>query len=443
MSKDAPTPDPRMAEAALRNAQIAEDALRWYRDVYDRDLRPAQEEQRAMQQGLMQDYLTDRRRQREFADEQNRYYQQTFKPIEEQMARDAMNYDSAENIARRQGIAGAAVTQAFSAAQQQSNRNLSRFGINPNSGAFAATNARLANAQALGVAGARTGAAFDTIDRGIALRTGAANFGRNMPNTAANYFSLANQTGAGANQIGLSGMEMMRANANFVGRGFDQGMQGYNNAAGIYNNIYQGEMSAYNANQAAMGSAIGGIAGFAGYGLGPGFLKPNSSKDVKTDKREVKEGKALRGVRNLDVEKWKYKDDDGRNDHIGPYAEDFRREFGIGDGKNIAPLDAVGVTMRAVQDLAEEVEELKERRGLRKADGGKIHKGKGKVRGPGGPIDDKVPAMLSDGEYVIPADVVEKKGVKYFDKMVDKHHTPAAVQRRRGINKNRRDRKEK
>lgn len=33
MSKDAPTPDPRMAEAALRNAQIAEDALRWYRDI--------------------------------------------------------------------------------------------------------------------------------------------------------------------------------------------------------------------------------------------------------------------------------------------------------------------------------------------------------------------------------------------------------------------------
>lgn len=358
MCSDAPTPDPRMAEAALRNAQIAEDALRWYRDIYDRDLRPAQEEQRAMQQGLIQDYLTDRRRQREFADEQNRYYQQTFKPIEEQMARDAMQYDSPENIARRQGIAGAAVTQAFSAAQQQANRNLSRFGLNPNSGAFAATNSRLANAQALGVAGARTGAAFDTIDRGIALRTGAANFGRNMPNTAANYFSLANQTGAAANQMGLSGMDMMRQNAAFVGRGFDQGMQGYNNAAGIYNNIYQGEMSAYNANQAALGSAIGGIAGFAGYGLGPGFLRGGKADGGKIEKEES-------------------------------------------------------------------------------------HMGVGRVSGPGGPIDDKIPAMLSDGEYVIPADVVEKKGVQFFDKMVDKHHTPAAEQRRRGINKNRRNRKEK
>lgn len=68
------------------------------------------------------------------------------------------------------------------------------------------------------------------------------------------------------------------------------------------------------------------------------------------------------------------------------------------------------------------------------ADGGSmkkgIHAGPGPVDGPGGPVDDKVPAMLSNGEYVIPADVVEKKGVKFFDEMVSKHHTPAAEQRK-------------
>jgi hypothetical protein len=60
-----------------------------------------------------------------------------------------------------------------------------------------------------------------------------------------------------------------------------------------------------------------------------------------------------------------------------------------------------------------------------------IHTGSGMVSGPGGPIDDDVPAMLSNGEYVIPADVVKKKGVKFFDDMIDKHHTPAAEQRKR------------
>jgi len=67
-------------------------------------------------------------------------------------------------------------------------------------------------------------------------------------------------------------------------------------------------------------------------------------------------------------------------------------------------------------------------------DGGSVknglHTGPGDVNGPGGPVDDKVPAMLSDGEYVIPADVVEKKGIKFFDEMVKKHHTPAAEQRK-------------
>lgn len=56
---------------------------------------------------------------------------------------------------------------------------------------------------------------------------------------------------------------------------------------------------------------------------------------------------------------------------------------------------------------------------------------KGKVDGPGGPIDDMVPALLSAGEYVLPADTVEKVGIKTLDRLVKKTHTPAAVQRKR------------
>jgi hypothetical protein len=65
------------------------------------------------------------------------------------------------------------------------------------------------------------------------------------------------------------------------------------------------------------------------------------------------------------------------------------------------------------------------------ADGGKVHRGKGAVRGPGGPVDDKIPAMLSNGEYVLPADTVKAIGKKNLDKVIAKTHTPAAVQRRR------------
>ena len=81
--------------------------------------------------------------------------------------------------------------------------------------------------------------------------------------------------------------------------------------------------------------------------------------------------------------------------------------------------------------------------GLFKADGGDVstpwnrkaigmlHEGPGPVSGPGGPVDDKIPAMLSNGEYVIPADTVKKIGRKNLDKLVKQTHTPAEVQRRR------------
>lgn len=55
-----------------------------------------------------------------------------------------------------------------------------------------------------------------------------------------------------------------------------------------------------------------------------------------------------------------------------------------------------------------------------------------RIQGPGTGTSDSVPAVingsqpaaLSDGEYVIPADVVRKKGQEFFDKLVDKYHNP-------------------
>lgn len=51
----------------------------------------------------------------------------------------------------------------------------------------------------------------------------------------------------------------------------------------------------------------------------------------------------------------------------------------------------------------------------------------------GSGIDDQVPAKLSVGEYVIPADVVNAKGTEFFDKIVQKYHTPAAEQRQQAL----------
>lgn len=47
--------------------------------------------------------------------------------------------------------------------------------------------------------------------------------------------------------------------------------------------------------------------------------------------------------------------------------------------------------------------------------------------------EDNIPAKLSEGEYVIPADVVRAKGTQFFDKLLEAHHTPADLQRAMGI----------
>jgi hypothetical protein len=48
----------------------------------------------------------------------------------------------------------------------------------------------------------------------------------------------------------------------------------------------------------------------------------------------------------------------------------------------------------------------------------------GKVKGPGGPTEDKIPAMLSDGEFVMPADSVKKIGLRNLEEARQATHTP-------------------
>lgn len=67
------------------------------------------------------------------------------------------------------------------------------------------------------------------------------------------------------------------------------------------------------------------------------------------------------------------------------------------------------------------------------ADGGEMYDSEpGPIdygEGDGTGIDDQVPILASKEEYIIPADVVRAKGVEFFDKLVERYHTPAEEQR--------------
>ena len=352
---DAPAPDPLIGQAAASNVQLSKDSLDWYKQTYADSILPQEQAQTAMAQKISDATVDSMHQQDQFAQDQNNYYKTTFQTIETKVASDAMNYDSNDNVNKRMGIATAGVRQAYSTAEASSARNLARYGVNPNSSAFANANAALVNNEALATAGAGTGAAFDTLDKGIALRAGAANFGRNMPNTAATYYAGA--TGAGGSAANTSAQSVGVNQAGIAGMSGAFGSAGNLNAsgAGISNMDFSGRMAGYSANQQAIGGMFQGLGSLAGTATGIGlanYLKP-------------------------------------------PVV---------------------------------------------KADGGEIDQpnGVGLVHGPGTGISDNVaavntdtgqPIRLSNNEYIIPADVVKKKGLEFFDKLIEKHHVPAQAQR--------------
>jgi len=92
----------------------------------------------------------------------------------------------------------------------------------------------------------------------------------------------------------------------------------------------------------------------------PSSSPPPSSRQLKTAERAIDASSVLAGVAALPVDAWRYKPETGLEQqmHIGPYAEDFRAAFGVGDGVTINTTDAIGVCLAAIRALSQKVETL-------------------------------------------------------------------------------------
>lgn len=325
----APAPDPAVGEAARMQAQLARDSFDFYKTTYENDLLPLMQKDVALREELQTRGLGLMDRQQAIADEQFGLYKETYLPVEQRAAQDAMDYDSESNVNRRMGIAAANVNQQFSNAQQQNARALARYGVNPNSSVFARENAKLMGDQALASAGMQTGAAFDTMDRGIALRAGVADRGRGVTGTVGNFLNNSAATGTNVGNTSSQGIGTFQQGTTTMGQGFNTAMQGYNSQANILNTDFQNRLASYNASQSGINSLLG-AAGTIG---GMMMAGPAGSTGAR----------------------------------LGT------RLFGLKDG--------------------------------------------GKVEGPGGPRDDRVPAMLSDGEFVLNEGAVKHFGLAKLNKM--------------------------
>jgi hypothetical protein len=323
-----PPPPPDMKPFADANSAIASENLAFAKEQAGIN---RQDRQRLLNstEGIMNRQLALGEKESARSDDYFNYARQTFRPVEQAIAKDALNFNTGQYAKDLAARAGTDINTGFENARSQGMRSLSRMGVRPDSGAFAATVGKLASDQALGLANAQTGAYLtaDNMKRGAL--TNAASVGRGYPGASAGSSQLAGGNYAGANNSMNQTQGIVNQGAMIPGQYYTNSMNANNSAAGNMNAGFQNQFANYNA-QAQQSAAILNAAG-AYYG---------------------------------------------------------------------------------------------------RADGGDIER-EGAIKGPGTGISDSIPAMLSDGEYVIPADVVKRKGVEFFDKLLEKHHMPAAEQKRR------------
>lgn len=304
MGKGAPAPDKRIGEAAMLSAQTGQDYLAFMKG------------QSAISNA--------------WAGEDRARYKDVFQPMEDRLVADAQTYDSPEAQATAAREAAADVSISNRMAGDQRVREAMALGVNPASGRFLNAAAKAGQAGSLAEAGAKNMARRTIRMVGDQKRADVVNLGRGMAVNPGTSLSLA----SGAASSGFSGA-----------------MQGYGQQGQLLNQDYQNRMAAWQANQGLMGGlgqAVGTVIGMF------------SSEELKEDKKPARN--LLKAIEKMPVEKWKYKDGvaDG-GEHIGPYAEDFKKQTGVGDGRTIAFQDALGVTMGAVKEVADKVGKLERR----------------------------------------------------------------------------------
>lgn len=362
-SSSPPASDPVASAAAYANAETAEKALEFNQTAYTNDTKPRQEKMDKLVEAIGNQQIYVGNQNAVHADAQWNAYKNIFAPLEHQVVNDATSIDSKGELARASGEAAAGVQAQFDNAAGQRRRAQVAMGINPNSGRALAADSEAQLGLAAAKAGAANNARLVARDRGITLRAGAANFGRNMPNTAANAYGIALTSGNSA--VGNQGAAAAAANAGVgqMNQGYNTSINGNNSAGSILNQQYGNQIAGWSAQQQAGAASSAGIGQMVGQ-LGAAYMSMPvaSSKKIKHHKRPINHGETLDKVKGTTVEAWKYKDGEGDGgEHVGPYAEDVREKFGdkaAPGGKAIDVISMMGITLSAVKGLAKQVDKI-------------------------------------------------------------------------------------
>ena len=263
----APGTDPLVGQAAMKNADLAKESLNWYKETYANDIKPRQEAMDKLNTQVTEDYLDTSKINKDRSSQQWDRFVSTFQPVEDQTVSDAVGYDSPEAMAAAAGEAATGVQSQFDNAGGQRRRALAATGVNPNSGRAMSMEQDAQLQLAATKAGAANVARRGIKDKAIALRTGVANFGRNMPNTAG--ISLNSSMGANGGAISANGTtnSMALNGINTMGNGFNTAISGNNSAGSLALGGSQAQLGAWGAQQQADATSSAGLGQLAGTAL--------------------------------------------------------------------------------------------------------------------------------------------------------------------------------
>jgi hypothetical protein len=387
-------------------------------------------------------------------------YENTIVPLQDQYIQEAQAYSSPEKQA-----AAAAQALADNQTQLEAQRNnqmsqLAAMGVDPSQVMSTSLSSQLGVAGAAQGAMAANTARQNTIQTGYNMLSNAINMGNNLPmqavqegnsatnagnsassnaqstNSAYNSAVATGATASGIRQNSLSLASQLTGSplswAQLGNQSYGGASNGIMNAGNLINQGYQNQLAGFqaqqNANQSMM-SGIGTIASIAGMAMmAEGGAVTN---DASYDPSQFDGGAMGNGSIPLDTSKL----DSSIQNKLQTATDNSLASSAT--RTNIGyDLSLIGNGLSAMGNRSEQPIPYKNflQPIYYRAEGGVMGPGEG-ASGTGLPTGramptmasrDKIHAMLSPGEYVIPADVVHQLGVSHFDKLIQKYHRPGA-----------------
>lgn len=355
-----------MNAAAAANAEIAKEALAWYKQK-DAEAAPLRDAVAKKALEVSDAQLTASKQATDLAADYDRYNKGTFRPLEQGIVADAQSYDTPEKRNEAATAAMADVSSAGAAMREARARRLAAQGIDPGSTRAIAALDGADVEQAKNMASAAYAARKGVEATGFARKMDAASLGRNLPSAQATSAQLAMQGGTTAVQTANTPVSNANQGTATYGAGFGAATSANASAGSIYGQSANITANADNALWGALGS-LGGAA-ISTWG------KRESDENLKTDVSAEDPEQALREVTGTPVKSWRYDpaklaakgievpaDELGQN--TGPMAQDAQATMGdkvAPSGKQINMGNMLGKVMLSVQALDKKINSLTRR----------------------------------------------------------------------------------